>query len=103
LLKGVNELIFVLHALLADLGEIRFKQSAHHVIEHLRVSSKQTKEDRALLMDLNKITFTHVLYFESKERLGNTCVLRHEVTICILFNQALRAHNHLFDFQRSYT
>ena len=38
LLKGVNELIFVHHALLADLGEIRFKRSAHHVTGHLRVS-----------------------------------------------------------------
>ena len=30
-------------------------------------------------MGLNKITFMHVSYFESKERLGNTCVLRHGV------------------------
>jgi len=54
-------------------------------------------------MGLNKITFTHVPYFEIKERLGNTCVLRHGVPVCILFDQALRAHNHLFHFQRSYT
>ena len=78
-LKGVNELIFVIHALLADLGEIRFKRSAHQFIEHLRVSWKQAREDRVFLMGLNKITFTHVPYFESKERLGNTCVLRHWV------------------------
>jgi len=76
-LKGVNELIFVIHALLADLGEIRFKRSAHQFIAHLRVSWKQVREDRIFLMGLNKITFTHVPYFESKERLGNTCVLRH--------------------------
>jgi len=38
LLKGVNDLIFVLHALLADLGEIRFKRFSHHVTEHLQVS-----------------------------------------------------------------
>jgi len=38
LLKGVNELILVHHALLADLGEIRFKRSAHNVTGHLRVS-----------------------------------------------------------------
>lgn len=79
LLKGVNELIFVLHALLADLSEIRFKRSAHQVTDHLRVSWKQAWEDRIFFMGLNKITFTHVPYFESKERLGNTCVLRHEV------------------------
>lgn len=79
LLKGVNELILVLHTLLADLGEIRFKQSAHQVIEHLRISWKQAREDRTFLTGLNKVTFRHVPYFESKERLGNTCILRHGV------------------------
>lgn len=66
-------------------GEIWCKRPAVGSVHPSRISWNQCKEDNAFLKSINenKITFygKNLRHFESKEHLGKSCLLPHEIPI----------------------